>query len=250
MIGINGKPFIDLSSIIDISILDLDEIEVGIALSNKFWGYFGKGTNPTEEKLQRFHHYINPPTNTNPAVQKLWQDLCEKKPGAMNAWRWYAKIAYGVYSPSTFIMLRSQTGKYQFERNDDPLIHVDTANYALFPSLKRLVNSNIFSGIGRIIVYVQEHDAPIPLHSDLPNGDYFAPNTKAANSEFIWISPRSLKSFYIYDDNNAVKHPVNTSIAWFNQNDKHGGDPIDRTTWSIRIDGKFSPELREKINVL
>jgi hypothetical protein len=65
--------------------------------------------------------------------------------------------------------------------------------------------------------------------------------------EFLYLQPNSLKKFFIIDEDTTEKHYVDCSAAFFNELDYHGADGVPRLTYSVRIDGVFTPEFREAI---
>jgi hypothetical protein len=40
---------------------------------------------------------------------------------------------------------------------------------------------------------------------------------------------------------------MDTRVAWWDERDWHGGDPINRVTFTVRIDGCFSNDFINKI---
>ena len=246
MIGINNKPYVNLDSLIDTSILDLEEIEVGIsAAPGRIINYFGMGTDPKYNDLAKYLHVK--PEGLSQREEYLWQ-LQNERP---NFWRTYAKIKYGAYSASYVIPLTMMRPKMGFDRytsiDDENAFEVISEHMKLFPSVKALLDTGFMSVIGRVTFFLQEHDCAIPVHSDNPTLAFDAINQQSAVNEFVWISPRQYKNFFILDEETNEKHVITSKTAWFNSFDKHGGDPTNRMTWSLRIDGKFSPELRKQI---
>lgn len=246
---VNGQPYIDLDQHIDMSILDIEEIELGISVAPaKIITYFGPGTDPAYNDIAKYLY--NKPEGLSAREERLWAMQGERP----NCWRTYVKLKYGAFSgahviPLTMMRKRGVVHNHQLIDDGDAFEEV-ADNMRFFPSVKRLLETGFMSTIGRVIFFLREHSCPIPLHSDNPNQPFNQPNPLDAVSEFVWISPRQVGNFFIYDEMTDERHYVRSKTAWFNSYDKHGSDPHDRMSWSLRIDGKFSPELREKIGVL
>lgn len=67
-------------------------------------------------------------------------------------------------------------------------------------------------------------------------------------AEFIHIKTDLDRPFYMIDPNTKNKVYLNhTRVAWWDETDWHGGEPINRPTYTLRINGKFSKAFKEKI---
>jgi hypothetical protein len=99
---------------------------------------------------------------------------------------------------------------------------------------------NIFQYYGRVNFFINH-----PGSYQLPHTDPDDP-TKDLPDEFIWInfSP-DRKKFYVLDDENQ-KIYVPGYINWFNTKNLHGGDIVEYSCYSLRIDGKFTEEFKSK----
>ena len=70
------------------------------------------------------------------------------------------------------------------------------------------------------------------------------------HDDFIWFTTKSeSKSVYVMDgDTHEKMYPdPDKKFVWFNEMDYHGTEAVPHFSFSIRIDGKFLPELRESI---
>lgn len=74
-------------------------------------------------------------------------------------------------------------------------------------------------------------------------------NEKGTPSEFIHIKTDLDRPFYMIDPATHKKTYMNTRVAWWDENDWHGGEPIQRPTYTLRINGGFSKEFKEKIGI-
>lgn len=67
-------------------------------------------------------------------------------------------------------------------------------------------------------------------------------------AEFIHIKTDLDRSFYMIDPATNTRVYLNhTRVAWWDETDWHGGAPINRPTYTIRINGKFSNNFKQKI---
>jgi len=74
-------------------------------------------------------------------------------------------------------------------------------------------------------------------------------NPRPHREEFIWINFNKDKTFYIID-NNAAPVKIESSSAFFNTNNFHGShDAAHSWTYSVRIEGVFSEELRDVLGI-
>jgi len=66
-------------------------------------------------------------------------------------------------------------------------------------------------------------------------------------AEFIHIRTDLDRPFYMIDPSTNNRVYMNTRVAWWDETDWHGGEPINRPSYTLRINGKFTREFREKI---
>ena len=65
--------------------------------------------------------------------------------------------------------------------------------------------------------------------------------------EFIHIKTDCDRPFYIIDPETGERVFMNTRAAWWNETVWHGGLPIQRPTYTLRINGRFTEEFRTRI---
>lgn len=241
MRGIYGKPYLDLDTLLPLHLLDLEGIELELATSERYhnlWGHSDK---------RDFSFYRNPPEGSSDRVKKFYAQH-QKNQHQVQLW---AKLSLGVYSPSMAVRASNFTGDFSAMSQ----LTVDEANlwspnYSVFPSVWQFIqNSQVFTSTGRVNFLIQEHQCEIPLHNDYPHPEsngrvgYKA----AAEKEFLWINLRQNKGLFIYDTQTKLKHNILSKSAWFNSLDLHGGSANPWASWSLRIDGKFTQEFRNKL---
>lgn len=70
---------------------------------------------------------------------------------------------------------------------------------------------------------------------------------QGAVSEFLYIRPRLDRPFYIKDKHSQEKIYIDAKVAWWDDRVIHGGDPVMKPTYTLRIDGEFTDEFRRKV---
>ena len=247
--GINGKPYIGLSNFIDFkSFTDLHpEICRGIALGCKDAAY---GSIDVPDGFMNLNIYKN---SFNP-LHKSYQEFLNlsdadliKINGAdfqnndLSTYLKYSLAAFDLYSFHVLI---------DFEKGwrENPSIIGEKNSAKYFPGvmnwIKDLIKNNVFSHIGRASFFIQEAGGISFEHKD-PSVDIEFPEIV---SEFIHIRPNLNRPFYIRDTVTSEKFYIESEIAYWNDQDYHGGDPVLIPTYAFRVDGLFTEEFKKKIN--
>jgi hypothetical protein len=159
----------------------------------------------------------------------------------------YLKFALGAYDLYSFYVI------YDFKDGwrEDSTIKGQQAAAEYFPGvvswINELVEQQVFSHIGRATFFVQEAGGISFEHHD-PSVD---PEKPDVTSEFIHVRPSLDRPFYVRDSETLEKFYIETRAGYWNDQDYHGGDPVPKPTYSLRIDGTFTAQFKEKIkNVL
>lgn len=88
----------------------------------------------------------------------------------------------------------------------------------------------MYDGSGRAVSAHKDHDSPELCH------------------EFIWFRTNLGKPFYMLDPKTGERLTVAGHAAWFDTvNQFHGADATGELSFSVRVDGRFSDELRKRI---
>ena len=252
MYGIGGRPIIDLDPHVDLAGFNalIEECRLGLARSQCEVSSFGPGVYDKDltRDLFAIETGISPGPGTlrkpHPDAAYLRDVL---KNMSVNQRRMYLKLRYGLYNSGHHVYLRQPMNNNYFDL-DQPGLNRWTANAAHFPGLVAWMKALPLTGLGRILFFINEHNCPVVEHSDMHSSDrsrgYVAnhPHTH----EFIWIRPsvEGSKSLYVLDESSGTRHYVQGNAAWFNSFDIHGADAGPAMTWSLRVDGRFTPELR------
>lgn len=240
----NNKPYVVLDSLLPLHLLDIEGIELELAIAAKsviWWGVgdkdFSNFNKPAESASQRVKDFYVQHANDKKALEE------------------YAKFAYGIYVPAFPVNLARQTkaaDRYGVARE------VDTPeawerNRSMFPSIQRFIDEcGAFKTTGRISIIVQHTNCAEPIHADYkhPNNVFLKQHVADAEKEFIWLNPTGWKRLFILDEQTQEKHYVESKAAWFNGLDAHGVDAINRQSWTLRIDGVYTNEFRQKVAAL
>lgn len=241
---IKGQLFLDLEQYIDLKEFDSlhPEICKGIATANHL-AVCG---------LQTYHSgTVNPyaqDININPLSQvyKEWSLLPDTDPLKIagkdltyNQLTTYLKFACGAYDHYAVYKLLE----------DDVKIH--------FPKLiiwiHGLQNSGIFKSLhSATIMALDAGGIPWEHHDpEDPSTGIYDPSaiTSGQITEFFHIKTDCDRPFYIIDPISKNKVYINTRVAWWDERDWHGGEPINRPTYTVRVNGRFTDDFRKQLGI-
>jgi hypothetical protein len=238
MNGIDKKPYIDCQELVDIYYLksNYKDICLQIAKSKIQQGVYGPGLLKEEEfgsYIKFMRKYLKEDPKTISSLNRDQQNI-------------FFKLYEGMFSASTVSYIRNfkdpmSLKSYLRKATADGTIW--TENKELFTDLINWIYTQLpFEEIGRILFFIHEHHCEIPIHRD---GISYQPH----KNEFLWINPKGDKKFFIYNEDTSEKNYVNTSVAFFNDLDYHGGDPVSSMSWSLRVDGKFTDKFRKQLKI-
>jgi len=260
IIGINKQPYYDLAQYIDMAEFDQlqPEILTGFALARdqaKEGTWMAPGFTFEDMSYQPHWKPIYKAAEEFAALpdgdpikeagMKL-MPLDFKNFQQRNKFTRFLKMAMGAYDPYIYYYLWEEGS---WDDRTAPRKLTPEAEY--FPNTVKWIESlvgTVFEDIGRVIFFHCEADG-IPFeHRDLDakNG---MNQTFLHRNEFIHIRPNTKKAFYIWDPETKNKVYLNTRVAWWNDQDWHGGERIMEQSYSLRIDGKFTDEFRKKLGI-
>ena len=122
-----------------------------------------------------------------------------------------------------------------------------TDNARHFPKLVEFIKSMPFESIGRVLFFMTEANATTVPHFDAANEEQ---RITKGHDDFIWFNTKSKsKGIYVMDKDTLEKvYPdPDKRFIWWNEMDFHGTDPVGHFSFSIRIDGKFKPEVKQAL---
>jgi hypothetical protein len=101
---------------------------------------------------------------------------------------------------------------------------------------------NVFSEIGRVVVFFNDQDQHCLMHRDRSSL-----NPVDKPDQFLWINlfPER-KQFYMFDGDTGEEFPVTSQVAWFDTENWHASNSSPFAAFSIRVDGVFTDAWLEK----
>lgn len=258
--GINGQPYIDMTSYIDMDRFNELQPEIfrGFSLARE---YAKEGTWMTPAFKISDMSYI---PNWKPIYKAIEEFLALPdddpiKMGGIDLYRdfhdfrvrnqftRYIKMAMGAYDPYIYYFLWEQGS---WDDRTKPRKLTEEAQY--FPGtvsfVEDMITNNIFENVGRVIFFHCEADGVPFEHRDL-DGTKGVHSYYPHRNEFIHIRPDLRKPFYLWDPEANGRTYINCKAAWWNDQDWHGGDRIMQQSYGLRIDGVFTQEFRDKLGV-
>jgi hypothetical protein len=152
----------------------------------------------------------------------------------------YTKFAYPTIGLGKKLLLRTYKNYVgMFAAKHIAAMNHDTEAYELFPELRKWIeDSGAFSEIGRVMLFITERRTCTEVHCDYAD-------LQSRKDQFLLIIPKKIKKMFVLDEN-FEKQYTNGVINTFDNGTWHGSDIVDTSTFSIRVDGKFSPEFLQK----
>ena len=99
----------------------------------------------------------------------------------------------------------------------------------------------IFADYGRVVLFINYHGGYSPVHTD------YVDASQPSADEFLWIDfAPDRKKFYLLDVETNQKIYSSGHCNWFNTNNHHGSDPAPQACYSLRVDGVFSEEFKQR----
>ena len=115
-----------------------------------------------------------------------------------------------------------------------------TTNAQEFALLMDFIGTLPFQTTGRMLIMYDDSPRPVSAHRDHVEIDWC--------HEFVWFRTNKKKPFYVLNEQTNEKKYIESYAAWFDTvNQYHGADAAEGLNFSIRVDGKFTDEFRNKI---
>ncbi|MBX3226165.1 MAG: hypothetical protein KIT84_28670 [Labilithrix sp.] len=261
--GIFGRPYADLSSLIDPSPLAAIDDEIMRALPRLETSYTGGSlkwmgvTAPwvtsdpyadymrvvegfSQEELVTFVSYGVPPEGFDPERAREYRFGDETDHPLSREQMLYLKYRYGVYFPWKVCYHLLENDRWEDKHSGDGKDFRPDAR-ALLPRTVAFVESLPFTEIGRVVLFGIEANDHAPAHRDSE------PGKALSIAQSISFDPRENKRFYVCDPTGGNKTIIDAPIYWFNDMDYHGVEPDPFFRYSIRVDGVFEPGFVESI---
>ncbi len=252
--SIKGQPYLDLEKYVDLKSFDKIQADIyrGFALA-KHLADEGSLDVPSYMVNDQAHNFrFKPLFRTYQEFLDLPLDNPIKRIGIEiqknnkhSEFITFLKHAMGGYDLYSFYVLCDFSDGWR----QDPVIRIREEISNFFPGLKdwilNLQTTGVFSHIGRVSFFVLESGGIAFEHRD-PAVD---PDYPEITSEFIHIRPNLERPFYVRSDTTREKVYINTRVGYWNDQDWHGGEPVMKPSYALRIDGLFTPELKKQLNI-
>jgi hypothetical protein len=235
MLLVNSKPFINLDSYLDISKLLSHETDFyklyskNIRLSKSTWSAGSIPFDNTWEYVQQhrtpYYHLHN---------EQFDFDYTDREELAT-----FLELKFNSFNPYKHLHLLERPNEFREFVNE-------------FPQIVDFFKSLPFDSLDHITLFYNSRYMPQGYHRDynyfpVEEGEQAQPETV---QDLIWFRFRLDRPFYLYeldDKGNVIEEiPVEGHSVFFNEYNWHGNvHSTDRTSLTIKIEGKFKQEFRE-----
>jgi hypothetical protein len=97
-----------------------------------------------------------------------------------------------------------------------------------------------FKARGRMMIIYDSQGRAVSAHRDH--------DSQELCHEFVWFRTNLDKPFFMLNPETGERRDVLSHAAWFDTvNQYHGADATGSLAWSIRVDGVFANEFRQRI---
>lgn len=138
------------------------------------------------------------------------------------------------------IELTKQIKDYDYMNLNQSALYQKTPHCRFFPSLMAFIEDLPFKETARILIIFDTG-----TDGSTPHRDHSA---QEICHEFIWFRSNLDKQFFVFCPKTRQKKHIHSYSAWFDTvNQYHGETPINKLSFSIRVDGVFNDALNRKI---
>lgn len=260
LVGICGKPFVDLSDRIDTSSFDELDREITLGLCRVDVSYTGATLKwmgvvapwAMEDGYADAMHVLedldaveradfislgeDPTLDAND--ERAFGDETDH-PFTFAQMRWLG-FRHGVYFPWKVCYHLLENDRWEDKHSGVGKRFAEEAEEH-FPKTLRFIRSLPFREIGRAVIFGLEPNDHAPAHRDTE------PGAALQIAHSISFDPRGDKGLYLMDAEGGSKTVIAARAYWFNDADYHGVDAAPRFRYSVRVDGIFDPAFVRRI---
>lgn len=253
LIGLFGRPFIDLGHLLDEGALaEMDrEITRGLVRATPLYtggslkwmgvvapwqmedGYpdlMHAVERMSYDEIRELAALAEPPFVPRQDEPVRFGDETEH-PLSLAQMRWLS-FRYGVYFPWKVCVHLLENDRWEDKHTGAGKDFTEEAK-ALFPKTVERIKGLPFREIGRVVIFGLEPNDHAPLHRDTE------PGKALTVAQSISIDPRGTKRFYLQNAEEDEPLIVGARVYWFNDMDYHGVMADTHFRYSIRVDGVF-----------
>jgi Rieske 2Fe-2S family protein len=261
LVGIWGRPFIDLSPFIDTSCFPELDAEICRALAVLETGQTGATLKwmgvvapwamddgyldamhvlegLSRDELSDFVALGENPEAIELDGPRAFGDETDH-PFTVAQMRWLS-FRHGVYFPWKVCFHLLENDRWEDKHSGTGKAFAAQAEEHL-PETVAFVKRLPFREIGRAVLFGIEPNDHAPAHRDTE------PGVALAVPQCINFDPRGGKGLYLRDPDGGSHTPVDAPIYWFNDMDYHGVLAAPRFRYSLRIDGVFEPAFLKRL---
>lgn len=263
LIGLLGRPYIDLSEHLDLEALPAIHEEVCLALAKLPTEYTGgchrsMGIMPEgrehealvdygeviasldDESFATFVGLADDPRSIDVSARETLTFGEERDHPLSRPQMLWLKLRHGVYFPWK-VYMELIPNRYWTEKASYEGKRFTRVAETHLPRTIAFVKTLPFEGIGRCnIMGLEAHDHGTVHRDGLP-GEQSAPD------HFITLCPGPDKHLYLYDPTSRERVDVRGKAYWFNDHDYHGVDAAPYFRYSIRVDGVFREDFLARL---
>lgn len=255
IIGLFGRPFIDLGRLVDEAALAAMDREITRGLVRVTPSYTGGSLKwmgvvapwqmedgyrdlmhaveaMTRDELAELCALGDEPVDLDAPGPLRFGDETEH-PLNLAQMRWLS-YRHGVYFPWKVCYHLLENDRWDDKHSGAGKDFSDEAK-ALFPETIAALRRLPFSEIGRAVIFGLEPNDHAPLHRDTE------PGKALSVAQSISLDPRGSKRFYLQNAEDDEPLEVDARVYWFNDMDYHGVLPDPFFRYSVRVDGVFDP---------
>jgi len=256
LVGIRGKPYVDLSPHVDTSCFPELDREITSALCRVESSYTGATLKwmgvvapwAMEDGYADAMHVIERldarEREDFVALGDGDDDATEfgdetDHPFTFAQIRWLS-FRHGVYFPWKVCYHLLENDRWEDKHSGEDKDFTDEAR-RMFPRTIAFIEELPFREIGRCVLFGIEANDHAPAHRDSE------PGKALSIAQSISFDPRGDKGLFLESADRDEKVVVTSPIYWFNDADYHGVDPAPRFRYSIRVDGVFDPAFVKRV---
>jgi hypothetical protein len=263
LLGIFGRPFIDLEPHLDLSTLGALHDEICLAFAEVPADYTGgshrsMGIMPASRKDEALVDYgevirgmsdvefltfrslsDNPDAIDPHKRHELTYGEERQVPLSRRQMLWL-KVRFGVYFPWKAYVELIPNERWTDKATSEGKTFTRRAR-AFFPKTIAFIESLPFRHVGRAnVMGLEAHDHGT-AHRD---GE---PEEQTSPDHFITICPTKNKRLFVWDEASKTKTHILSRAYWFNDFDYHGVDADPFFRYSLRVDGVFRDDFLERL---
>ena len=244
MINILNQPYISLDQYVNTETFNdiIDDIVTAVSKSYHAAGPTNAGLGYLDRTYRSVHEiYRSIVSDTTHPYHEQLKKLKSWEPFTFVKYKWPShslgqclilRSAPGL-SPSELAVACASEHAY-LEKHDE----TKCKDYPIRANFKALLDwldaQDIFSSIGRTVVFLNDTGTKVLEHRDYANG-------RSRKDQFIWISPIGDKRFYVRDETSKIY--LKSKFCYFDNANIHGSDQMTTAVFTIRIDGIFSKKF-------